>query len=89
MIKVERLSKQFQDGAILSEISFEINIFSNVQNKITQVREIRNTIDSLLTGVGMTRDYSNPIPNYSDLNLYRYILRYTCVVDSNKKIFRR
>lgn len=77
-------------GETHNSISFEINIFSNAQNKITQVRGLRDTIDGIMSGAyGMSRMYSGSVPNYLDANIYRYTLRYDCVVNSNKQIFRR
>ena len=71
-------------------ISFEIEIFSNAKNKTTQVKTIRNNIDTVMSDFyGMNRVFSDKVPNYLDANIYRYMLRYECVVDKNKKIYRR
>ena len=78
------------DGQHHSDISFEVNIFSNTENKMTEVKLIRNLVDSILSDYyGMRRDYSSVTPNYLDSNIYRYTLRYTCVVSENNTIYRR
>jgi len=72
------------------DVSFEVQIFSNSDTKITQVKSIRNSIDSVMADTyGMSRTYSNAVPNYMDTNIYRYVLRYTCIVDANRKIYGR
>ncbi len=72
-----------------SLVSFEINIFSNEENKISQVKDIRNRIDSIMsTKYNMFREFSGTIPNFLDNNIYRYILRYSCLIDSNRKVYR-
>ena len=73
-----------------NNISFEINIFSNAKNKTTQVRNIRSRVDEIMSGkYNMTRDFSDEVPNFADSNVFRYVLRYSCVVDSTKRIYRR
>jgi len=72
-----------------NDITFEINIFSNAPNKTTQVRDIKTRIDNILAGTyRMTRDDMGAVPNYADTNIYRHIVRYSGIVDSNKKIHR-
>lgn len=70
-------------------LSFEINIFSNAENKRSVCRELRIKVDSIMSDLyGMNRTNSMPVPNYSDLNIYRYMLTYGCTIDKNKKIYR-
>ena len=76
-------------GAHYSSVILEVNIFSNKENKITQVKDIRNRIDNILSGTyRMTRTYSGTVPNYLDDTIYRYVLRYSFKVDSNRTIYR-
>lgn len=76
-------------GTKHSTVSLEINIFSNAQNKTTQVKSIRNQIDTILSGTyRMTRGFSGVTPNPSDIDVYRYTLRYTFRIDKNKMIYR-
>lgn len=77
-------------GETHNELSFEINIFSNGKNKVTQAKAIRNTIDGIMADkYNMTRDFSDQVPNFADESIFRYILRYSCVVDKDKRIYRR
>jgi len=76
-------------GETHSDVSFEINMFSNASDKVTVVRGIRNTVDEVMSGVyRMTRNASEPIPNFLDADVYRYMLRYNFKIDNNKKIYR-
>jgi hypothetical protein len=73
-----------------NEIDFEINIFTIGSTRRSEAMEIRSQIDEIMTGeLGMFRILSNPVPNFGDRNIYRYVLRYNCEVDVNKQIFRR
>jgi len=73
-----------------NEVSFEINIFSNARNKMTQVKSIRNLVDAIMADeYRMTRDFSGATPNFLDNDIYRYTMRYSCVLDNDKVIYRR
>lgn len=77
-------------GEVHSSVSFEINIYSNSRNKISDVKKIRNNVDNIMSGTyNMNRNISTEVPNYADINVYRWMLRYSCVVDENLKIYRR
>lgn len=72
-----------------SALSFEINIFSNSKNKITDVKELRNSVDNIMSSTyNMNRTTSTEVRNYADVNVYRWVLRYSCVVDNNLTIYR-
>ena len=76
-------------GFHYSRIALEINIFSNAENKISQVKNIRKQINDILNGnYKMNRDDARPVPNYADDNIYRYVLRYSAMVDSSRTIYR-
>lgn len=73
-----------------SNVTIEINIFTNSEVRMSEAKIIRGKIDVILSDeYGMSRDYSNPIPNYSDESIYRYVLRYNAIVDKNRKIYGR
>jgi len=73
-----------------SLISIEVNIYCNSSRKISDAKSIRGTIYSILGDkYNMPRTFSNQVPNFLDENVYRYIMRYTCKVDTNRKIYRR
>lgn len=78
------------NGETHSLISFEINIFDIGNNKESSCKKIRNSIDLIMTqDYKMNRDFSAQVENYADTNVFRWILRYSCVVNKNKVIYRR
>lgn len=78
------------NGQNHSDITIEINIFSTAKNKTTEAKQIRNSIDLIMSDLyGMVRTFSGQTPNYLDENVYRYTLRYNGIVNKNKTIFRR
>lgn len=77
-------------GEHYNEVTLEVNIFSDSQYKVSEVKDLRNRIDSILSDqYKMGRDYSGTIPNFLDSNIYRYVLRYSFIIDENKRIYRR
>lgn len=70
--------------------AFEINIFTSGNTKISTAKSLRNRVDSIMSDqYKMSRDFSSETPNYVDEEIYRYTLRYSCIVNKNKKIYRR
>lgn len=89
MANTQHIDTIDSSGSQHCDITIEINIFSNAENKRTQAKGIRDEIDSIMDGMyGMNREHSGEVPNYSDTNIYRYVLRYSGVIDKNKKIHR-
>lgn len=73
-----------------SNISFEINIFTTGKTRISDSQSLIVKVDNIMSGFyGMTRYDSSPVENYADTNLYRHVMRYSCVVNKNKEIYRR
>lgn len=73
-----------------SDASIEIYIYTNGEDRISKAKSIRNRIDVIMNdNYNMLREDSRPIPNPADLTLYRYVLRYSYTIDSNKIIYRR
>lgn len=72
-----------------NNMSFEIEIFANGSSRMTTAKEIRNTVDGVLTPKGLKRTFSQTVPNFLDNKIYRYVLRYSCVVDESKQVYRR
>lgn len=92
---VEELNNNSYDGSKdssgnhHSDISIEINIFTTGMKRMTDAKTVRNSIDAILSDeYGMKRDYSRPTPNM-DTNIYRYVMRYSAIVDTNKTIYGR
>lgn len=76
-------------GEVASQLAFEVNIFTKGNTKESSSRTIRQQVDTVLsTYYGMNRDFSNDVENYGDVTIYRYVMRYSCVVDRNKTIYR-
>lgn len=73
-----------------NQLGFEINIFAIGDDKKSQAKNLRKMIDDVLSGYyGMDRDFSDEIPNFLNQNVYRYVMRYSCLVDKNKAIYGR
>lgn len=76
-------------GVHHSLCSIEINIFSNRSTKYNDVTDIKNKIDTLLSGTyHFNRISCGEVPNYSDLNILRYVLRYDFIVGDDGNIYR-
>lgn len=90
VFNTSRMDTHDSSGYKHSDINIEINIFSDAENKIGQVKDIRDRVDAIMNDkYNMARDDSRPVTNLADSNIYRYILRYSFSIDSNKKIYRR
>lgn len=77
-------------GEKYNMITIEVNIFTVTSEKVTMAKSIRDDVDNVLGDFyGMNRDYAGTIPSFLDNNIYRYVLRYSCVVDKDKKLYRR
>ena len=78
------------NGEEYSDVSFEINIFTNSTSKVTDAKAIRGQVDAIMSGqYRMTRGFGGQTPNFLDTNVYKYTLRYSCTLDKNKTIYRR
>ena len=72
-----------------SDISLEINIFTTGSKRMSDAKKIRDAIDGQLSdGYGLIRDFTGQTPNM-DTNIFRYTMRYSGVVDSNRMIHGR
>lgn len=73
-----------------SDVSIEFQIFTKGSKKMSDAKVIRNDIDKILSDeYGMNRVYSDEVPNYTDRDVYRYVLRYNGIIDENKLIYGR
>jgi hypothetical protein len=73
-----------------NQLGFEVNIFTIGDDKKSQAKTLRKMIDDVLSGYyGMDRDFSDEIPNFLNQSVYRYVTRYSCLVDKNKVIYGR
>ncbi len=70
--------------------ALELDIYDNNNNSQTNIAKIKQKIDDILNiELGMNRDFVNVTPNYLDNNIYRYNMKYSCIVNKNNIIFRR
>lgn len=77
-------------GEYSSTLTFEINIFTTGQKKVSDCDKLIQSVDSIMSGVyGMNRDTSMRVENYGDINIYRHLIRYSCVITKSKEIFGR
>lgn len=78
------------DGESCGDISFEVNIYSNSDNRATEIKSLRKIVDTLMAdGYKMTRNFSAKTPNFMDTDCDRYTMRYDFTIDENKTIYRR
>ena len=82
----ENLSHEEQ----LFALAIEVNIFA--QDMTVSKRTIANSLSDLINDVlfnqyGLRIDDRNPIPNI-DPSIYRIYMRFSCVIDENKIIYR-
>jgi hypothetical protein len=77
-------------GERYNEVSFEINIFTFGNKKQSDALKLRQSVDVIMSGeYGMNRSFSDEVPNFLNAEIFRYIIRYDCLIDSNKVIYRR
>lgn len=72
-----------------SDVALEINIFTSGTKRMSDAKKIRDTIDGQLSDTyGLVRDFTGQTPNM-DTNIFRYTMRYSGIVDSNRLIYGR
>lgn len=77
-------------GVNHNEISFEVVIYTIGNTRMSDAKAIRGLVDGVMSGhYKMARDFSDEIPNLGNAPVYRYIMRYSTLVNTNKVIFRR
>lgn len=78
------------DGEKYNQQSFNVEIYTVGNRKKSDANNIRLKVDEILSGFyNLERDFSESLPNFMDRNIYRYVMRYSCMVDKNKVIYRR
>jgi len=88
--QIERLDTIDSSGVNHVNPDIEIDIYSNSVTPVSEVKEIRKTIDNVLSGEwGMYRGFDSHVPNYLDNDIYRYKMRYSFTIDENEIIYRR
>lgn len=69
-------------------VGYEFNIFTMGDNKKADAIAIAKTIDSAMKSRGFRRGYSGVISFLEDETLYRYVVRYSGIVDKDLKVRR-
>lgn len=73
-----------------NDLDFKIEIYTQGDSKRSVSKSLQQSIDAIMSGTyNMRRIFSQEVPNFMDRRIYRYILKYSCVVDKNGKIYRR
>lgn len=74
---------------IVTGVMYEVEVYTNLQNgKKAQAKAIMKEVDDVLTPLGFTRTFMQPIANMSDASIFRLTARYTAAVIDNV-IYRR
>lgn len=69
-------------------VEYEFNIFTMGDNKKADAIAIAKTIDVAMKSRGFRRGYSGVISFLEDETLYRYVVRYSGIVDKDLKVRR-
>lgn len=78
------------NGEKYNDITFEVNIFTNSEQKISESKDIRKRVDAIFSDeYRMHRGFSGQTPNFADTNVYKYTLRYSFKIGQDKIIYRR
>lgn len=73
-----------------ADLMYEVNIYTNLKSgKKSQAKAIASVIDGVMLGLGFTRTFMNPVPNYEDSTIFRMTGRYIGKADHNQTIYRR
>lgn len=65
-----------------------LELFCSGNKAKSIIGDMTNKIDTLLTGLNFTRVSNQYVTNFADRNVVRKVLRYTFIVDKNKKVYR-
>lgn len=75
---------------VTSRISYEVKIYSNKEGVgYIEAKQIAHLVNNYLTSLGFTREMIQPIPNYSDTGIYQIVARFSAVVDTAYRTYRR
>lgn len=72
-----------------ADIAYEVNIYSNKTTGKIECKQIASVIDTFLLQRNFTRSMLQPIPNFADAKIHRYVGRYEASVSKDKVLFRR
>ena len=70
-------------------LMYEVNIYTNkADSKKSQAKEILQCLDEIMIRKGFTRTMKQPV-SMEDGTIFRFIVRYEAVADTNHRIYRR
>lgn len=73
-----------------ARITFQIDVYSNLnKGKKDQCKTIIGKIDAILSDLGFTRIFLNPVQNMNDPTIYRMTGRYRGVVSKDYIVYGR
>lgn len=73
-----------------ARVLYEVNVYSILPGgKKKQAKELMQTVDAVMAGLGFYRQFCSPTPNLSDSDIYRITARYRAVIDKSKMIYWR
>lgn len=75
---------------VANQVSFEFKVYSNkLDGAKDEAKDIALDIDNIMTSLGFAREQFTQVPNYMDTRIYQFVLRYSTVVDTSLKTYRR
>lgn len=78
VVKRMRTAQAIENGV---DVMYEINVYSNkTTGKKAQAKSIMDVVDAAMAGLGFTRTYRNPVPNFNDATIFRLVARYEATV---------
>lgn len=79
-------------GAIenYANVMYQVDVYTNLNTgKKVQAKAIIALLDEVLSSLGFTRTFLNPVQNMNDATIYRMTGRYRAVVGTNEAIHWR
>ena len=72
------------------KVMFQIDIYTNNKNEIDRLElaeSIEETVSDFMIGLGFSRTMSKPIPNVSDMSIYRISMRFEGVIGKDALVY--
>lgn len=66
-----------------AQVTYLVNIYTNDKTKRATAKAIAQIVDTTLSGLGLIRTFSQPIPN-EDRTIYRITMRFRGVIEVGK-----
>lgn len=73
-----------------NKLMYEVNIYTTGKTKKTDSKGIKKIIDDFFVNeLGFNCIMAEPQDNLEDINIYRFLLRYECIIDTKTLIIYR